>query len=203
VNAVFAGFVAGGGDHAALIGTAADDYWFAAKIGAIEKLDGDEEGVHVHVENVRDGGRREIVCVYMERAKSSQVGHEVSLRFGVRIDNGGSFRGDDAGDSGEVVGDTDVGPESCIKKRMNGGKGIVAEFEDEKAAGFETRGGLRDETCVKFVAFFAAVKGECGFVVADFAGEGERFATADVGGIGGDEVEEVEEVEEYQPFRNA
>ena len=53
VDTEFAGFVAGGGDDAALVGAAADDYRFAAKIGAVEEFDGDEEGVHVHVE---DGG---------------------------------------------------------------------------------------------------------------------------------------------------
>jgi len=51
------------------------------------------------------------------------------------------------------------------------------------------RGGLRDEVCVKFVAFFAAVKGEFGFVLADFEGERRCFAATDVRRIGEDEVE--------------
>jgi hypothetical protein len=53
MDAEFAGFIAGGGDDAALVGTAAYDYGFAAEIGAIEEFDGDEEGVHVHVEDGR------------------------------------------------------------------------------------------------------------------------------------------------------
>ena len=126
MNAVFAGFVAGGGNDAALVGTAADDNWFAAEVGAIEKLDGDEEGVHVDVENVCDGGRCEVVRVCRERSKSRQGGHEVSLRFERLADNGavqtarkksrtealcgGAFGGDDAGDAGEVVGDADADP---------------------------------------------------------------------------------------------
>jgi len=88
MNAEFAGFVTGGGDYAAFIGTAADDHWFAAEVGTIEKLDRDKEGVHIDVENVRDGERREVVCICMERAKSSQVRHEVSLRFEELRNNG-------------------------------------------------------------------------------------------------------------------
>src|SRR5208337_2065071 len=55
VDTEFAGFVAGGGDYAALVGAAADHYGLAAEIGAGEEFDGDEEGVHVDVE---DGGVR-------------------------------------------------------------------------------------------------------------------------------------------------
>src|SRR5438552_2352160 len=80
MNSVFARFVAGGGDDAALIGTSADDNRLAAQIGAVEKLDGDEEGVHVHVENIRDRWRGEIIRICVQRPKSRQVRHEVSLR---------------------------------------------------------------------------------------------------------------------------
>jgi len=45
----------------------------------------------------------------------------------------------------------------------------VAEFEDQEPAGFKLWGGLGNEACIKFVAFFATVESECGFVVADFA----------------------------------
>ena len=54
MDSVFARFVTGRGNYAALVGTSADDNWFAAQVGAVEKLDGNEEGVHVHVENIRD-----------------------------------------------------------------------------------------------------------------------------------------------------
>ncbi len=61
LDTVFAGFVAGGGNYAALIGTAAYYYWFATEVGAIEKFYGDEEGVHIHVE---DGGvEREVALI--------------------------------------------------------------------------------------------------------------------------------------------
>jgi hypothetical protein len=53
VDAKLAGLVAGGGDDAALIGAAADDYRLAAQFRAVEEFDGNEEGIHVHVE---DGG---------------------------------------------------------------------------------------------------------------------------------------------------
>lgn len=66
----------------------------------------------------------------------------------------------------------------------------MAEFEDEEAAGFEMRGGLRDEIGVEFVAFFAAVKCNFGFVVADFAFECFLFAAADVRRIADDQIEE-------------
>jgi len=66
----------------------------------------------------------------------------------------------------------------------------VAEFQDENAAGLEMRGGLRDEIGVEFVAFFAAVKSDFRFVIADFAHECGGFAAADVGRVAGDEIEE-------------
>jgi hypothetical protein len=66
----------------------------------------------------------------------------------------------------------------------------VAEFEDEETAGFEMERGLGDEQAVEFVAFFAAVEGGGGFVVADLGGEGTGFFAADVGRVGDDEIEE-------------
>jgi hypothetical protein len=65
VDSVFAGFIACGGDYAALVRAAADDNWFATEIGAIEELDGDEEGVHVHMKDIRDGRCGKIVSVCM------------------------------------------------------------------------------------------------------------------------------------------
>jgi len=55
MDAELASFVAGSGDDAALVGAAADNNGHAAEVGALEEFDGDEEGVHVHVE---DGGDR-------------------------------------------------------------------------------------------------------------------------------------------------
>ena len=72
---------------------------------------------------------------------------------------------------------------------MDGGEAVVAELEDEDAAGLEMRGGLRDENGVEFVAFFAAVESDFRFVIADFAHERRCFAAADVGRIAGDEIE--------------
>ena len=53
MDAIRARFIAGRGDDAALIGTPADNYGLAAKVGTVEELDGDEESIHVHME---DGG---------------------------------------------------------------------------------------------------------------------------------------------------
>src|SRR5256885_7502131 len=110
MNSVFARFVTGGGDDAALVGTSADDNGFAAQIGAVEKLDGDEEGVHVHVENIRDRWRGEIFGVCVKSSKSREIRHEVSLRRESCADNLGALSRNDARDTGEIVGDADVGP---------------------------------------------------------------------------------------------
>jgi len=48
----------------------------------------------------------------------------------------GFFCSDDARDAGEVVGDGNVGPVRSVKVRLNGGKRVIAEFEDEEAARF-------------------------------------------------------------------
>jgi hypothetical protein len=53
MDAELTGFVAGGRDNTALVGPAADDHGFAAEVGAVEEFHGNEESVHVHVE---DGG---------------------------------------------------------------------------------------------------------------------------------------------------
>src|SRR5439155_10425114 len=111
MNSVFARFVTGGGNDASLVGTSADDNRFAAEVGAIKKLDGDEECVHVHVENIRDRRRGEIFGVCVKGSKSRQVRHEVSLRPESCADNLGALSRNDAGDTGEIVGDADIRPE--------------------------------------------------------------------------------------------
>ena len=93
VDAEFAGFVAGGGDDAALVGAAADDNGFAAEIGALEEFDGDEEGVHVHVEDGGDRGSFRGVGGVVFGSEACQVRHGIS----VRLPSGG-------GNEGEWVG---------------------------------------------------------------------------------------------------
>ena len=83
----------------------------------------------------------------------------------------------------------DVGPLRSIEEGADGGETVVAEFEDEEAAGSEMARRLENELAVEFVAFFAAVEGGGGFVVADFDGEGAGFFAADVGGVGNHQVE--------------
>jgi hypothetical protein len=100
------------------------------------------------------------------------------------------LRGEDAGDSGEVVADANIFPSWGVEQRLNGGEAVVAEFEDEEAAGFEMRGGLGDEIGVEFVAFLAAVKGHCRLVLANFAHEGFRCAAPDVGWITRDQIKQ-------------
>ena len=60
----------------------------------------------------------------------------------------------------------------------------MAKFEDEEGAGFEMSRGLENQRAVEFVAFFAAVEGRGGFVVADFDGERVGFFAGDVGRVG-------------------
>jgi hypothetical protein len=102
----------------------------------------------------------------------------------------GAFGGEDAGDAGEVVGYVEIGPLRCFEERADGGERVVAEFEDEEAAGFEMARDFWNQQAVEFVAFFAAVEGEGGFVFADFDGEGAAFFAADVGRVGDHQIEE-------------
>jgi hypothetical protein len=97
VDAEFAGFVAGGGDNAALVGTAADDNGLAAEVGTIEEFDGDEECVHVHVEDGRHGWEFGGVGGVVLSTEASQVRHGVR----VRLRGGGSNERGGAG--GRVV----------------------------------------------------------------------------------------------------
>src|SRR6266852_6313018 len=79
------------------------------------------------------------------------------------------FRGDDAGDAGEVVGDADVGPGLRIKERLHGGKTSLAQLQNENSAGLQVLRCLSDESGVNLVAFFATIEGHFWFVIADFA----------------------------------
>jgi hypothetical protein len=62
------------------------------------------------------------------------------------------------------------------------------DFEQEAAAGGETRGGGVDEAADEVESVGAAVKGRGG-IVADFGGEGRDFVRRDVREIGEEEVE--------------
>jgi len=77
----FTRFVAGGRNDAALIRAAANDHRLATEIGALEEFDGDEEGVHIHVEDrgVEWGLGGVQGSGVMLGAEASQVGHAVSL----------------------------------------------------------------------------------------------------------------------------
>jgi hypothetical protein len=72
---------------------------------------------------------------------------------------------------------------------VDGGEAVVAEFEDEDAAGLEMCSRLRNEVGIELVAFFAAVESDFRFVVADFTHERCGFAAADVRRVAGDEIE--------------
>ena len=80
----------------------------------------------------------------------------------------GTFGRENSRNAGEVVGDEKAGPFRGLEQRADGGEGVVAEFNDQKAARFERARGLGHELTVKFVTFLAAVEGGRGLVVADF-----------------------------------
>jgi hypothetical protein len=94
VDAEFAGFVAGGGDNAALVWAAADDNGLAAEVGAVEEFDGDEEGVHVDVEDGGDGWSFRGVGGVVFGSEAGQVRHGISVRLQGDGDNeeNGEFR---------------------------------------------------------------------------------------------------------------
>jgi hypothetical protein len=81
VNTELAGFVTCGGNYAALIGTAPDDDGLAAKVGAIEELDGNEEGIHIDVEDGRVKRNVGIVAVKLLGAEAGEIRHGDRLRL--------------------------------------------------------------------------------------------------------------------------
>jgi len=78
----------------------------------------------------------------------------------------------------------DVGPFRSFEEWADGRERVVAKFQYEKAARFEMLRGLENQRAVEFVAFFAAVEGGGGFVIADFDRKRVGFFAADVGWIG-------------------
>ncbi len=99
--------------------------------------------------------------------------------------NSNALGGEHAVDACQVLGDGDVGPKAFIEQGANCGQGVMAELEDEEAAGFEIMSGFGDEASVKLVTFLAAKESEFRFVPADFRREGIGFAASDVGRIAG------------------
>src|SRR5258708_33594176 len=80
MDAVLARFVAGGGDDAALVGTASDDDGLAAEFGAFEQFDRNEKRVHVHVKDGRLPEGRRVFQWTMLGSETREVRHEGSLR---------------------------------------------------------------------------------------------------------------------------
>jgi hypothetical protein len=84
MDAERARFVAGCRDDTALIGPATDYYGFTAEIGALEEFHGDEESVHVHVEDGGVKGKFTLFGGFVFSAEASEVRHgsRVRLRSG-------------------------------------------------------------------------------------------------------------------------
>ena len=59
-----------------------------------------------------------------------------SARRGRRPLQGGALGGEDAGDFGKVVSDEEIRPLGRFEEGADGGERVVAEFEDEEAAGY-------------------------------------------------------------------
>ena len=196
LHAKLARFVAGGGDDATLIGAATHDHREAAKLGPFQEFDGNEEGVHIDVEDGGVGREGERFGGIVNGAEASQIRHAKQgtpkRASEQQAKTGGlhAFGGEDAMNAGEIFGDAYVGPVRGIEQGLNGRKTVVAELENEDAGGRENAGGLKDELAVEFVAFFSAVESGGGLVVADFGREFVGFTEADVGRIADDELEE-------------
>jgi hypothetical protein len=84
VDSEFAGFVAGGGNDAALVWAATNHNGLAAEVGAVEEFDRDEEGVHVNVEDGRVERSFNSVCGggIVFGAEASEVRHRCRVRLG-------------------------------------------------------------------------------------------------------------------------
>jgi ribosomal protein L19 len=80
MDAELAGFVAGGGDDTALVGPTANDNRLAAEVGALQEFHGDEEGVHVHVEDGRVEGEITLFGGIVFGAETSEVRHAFTVR---------------------------------------------------------------------------------------------------------------------------
>ncbi len=107
----------------------------------------------------------------------------------VRPGSGAFFRGEDTGDSGKIVGDTDISPRGVFQKRTDSRKGVVSQLEDKDSSGLQALRRLADQTLIKVVSAFAGVKGELWLVFADLPLEALFFVTADVGRIADDQVQ--------------
>src|SRR5260370_6252423 len=75
-NAVFACFVAGRGNYAALIGLPADDHGLAAQFWAVEQFHGDKARVYIDVQDRRDARRRGLVKRTVLGTEASQFRHD-------------------------------------------------------------------------------------------------------------------------------
>jgi len=107
----------------------------------------------------------------------------------VRPGSGAFFGGEDTGDSGEIVGDTDISPRGVFQKRTDSRKGVVSQLEDKDSSGLQALCRLADQRLIKVVSAFAGVKGELWLVLADLPLEVQFFVTADVGRIADDQVQ--------------
>ena len=82
VDTVLASFVAGGGDDAALIGTPTDNHGLPAQVGAVQEFHGNEESVHIHMEDGGVGRDLGGICRgVVFRAEASKVRHANRVRW--------------------------------------------------------------------------------------------------------------------------
>jgi len=76
-----------------------------------------------------------------------------------------------------------------LEKRLNRPQAIVAQLQDEEAAGFKVPRGFGDEQAVEFVTLVAAAESRLRLVLANFDRQQLSFAAPDVGRIADEEVE--------------
>ena len=76
LDAIFAGFVTGGGDHAALIGPTANHHGLATKFRTLEQLHGHKKRIHIDMQDASAMGRSKLARSVVPGAKPSEVRHK-------------------------------------------------------------------------------------------------------------------------------
>src|SRR5260370_30613124 len=78
----------------------------------------------------------------------------------LRPGSGAFFGGEDAGDSGEIVGDIDISPHGVFQKRTDSRKGVVSQLEDKDSSGLQALRCLADQRLGKVRSALPRRKGE-------------------------------------------
>src|SRR5215470_4079535 len=87
---------------------------------------------------------------------------------------------DDAGNSCQIVGYTDIDPRCGFEQYLNSRQAIVAQFDDQNTFRLETFCRFGNEFAVEFRTVLAAVKGHLRLVFPYFSRKGGSLTPSDV-----------------------